>query len=109
MLSAIKQRLEEVAAEQERLSKELRMARGTKGPETAAFSEVQKAVLEDIRLHPGAARKEIAERTQMEPIEITKAVVVLQDHNRLVQVGRRKSTRWFSPEYIAAFAKDNKR
>src|ERR1700685_183475 len=52
-------------------------------------------VLADVSGHPGAARREIAQRTGLTPRAITNAVGELKRERRLFAVGERIHTRWF--------------
>lgn len=59
-------------------------------------------VLKDIQDHPGAARQEIVQRTNLKPIQVTKIVSDLQDQAKLVKLGNRRTTRWFTKESLDA-------
>lgn len=102
-LSSLKARLGQLASEQEKLLlvAQTSLAKGT-SPDLTAQAQ---AVLKDVRAHPGAVRSEIAERVHLKPEEVTKIVVGLHDQDKLVRVGTRRTTRWFTPDVLEAIRK----
>lgn len=86
----------------------VRAARGTGSPDAGgkiSMGEVHQLILKDIQLHPGTVRKDIAERTKVEPVKITKIVSELQEMEKLLKLGSRRTTRWFAPEVLAPLGK----
>jgi len=96
----LKEQLTRIASEQEKLVlvARTRLARGTK-------PNIASAVLKDVQEHPGATRKEIAQRVSLPPEQVTKIVVGLHEHDQLVRVGSRRTTRWFTPESLEKLTK----
>jgi hypothetical protein len=77
-------------------------ARGTRDNfvPLAKEHETAKIVLKDIQEHPGAARKDIVERTKVPAQDVTKAVTLLQAQEQVLHLGSRRTTRWFSPDVL---------
>jgi predicted HTH transcriptional regulator len=102
-LNVLKEKIEafssEVAREQQRLQliEHAALARGTQ--------DIAQDVLKDVQAHPGAARKEISKRLKVLPDTVTRIVGELKDQEKLVRVGSRRTTRWFTPESLEALTK----
>lgn len=99
----IETKLEELTEEVRNLRAML--ARGTRNNLPRLTVDNGQIVLKDIQSHPGTARKEIVERTNLTPLQVTKIVGDLQHQEQLVKVGDRKTTRWFTPESLQALTK----
>lgn len=71
-----------------------------KGTRPDIRPDVAKIVLKDIQEHPGTVRKDIVERTNLAPQEVTKTVMLLEEQEQVLHLGSRRTTRWFSPEVL---------
>lgn len=64
-------------------------------PETSSFDPVQRAILEDLRAHPGwHSRADVLSRTGVEPARWSAAISALVDGERVERKGRKRGTRY---------------
>jgi predicted Rossmann fold nucleotide-binding protein DprA/Smf involved in DNA uptake len=102
-LSTLRARLNQLSSEQDKLAL-VAQATFSKGT-SPDLSKQAEAVLKDVQTHPGTARAEIAKRVDLPPDEVTKIVVGLQEQEKLIRVGTRRTTRWFTPDVLEAIKK----
>lgn len=87
--------IDQLIVELKRLRETRRAAREHKSnPSAATLTE------DDVRLHPGSTRGEMARRTRLHPRTVSKAVAELAARGTVVRIGESRAARWFHVETL---------